>query len=86
MIEPIPKGLKCFELVEIIDFDKGEAIVRHCPYWVQTGESTYKCLFLGGEECEDGDDNFKIWNLEKECSVNLYDNYDRPEFYFNLED
>ena len=82
MIEPIPKGLKCFELVEIIDFDKGEAIVRHCPYWVNLSDGRYKCLFLD-EECEEGDENIKIWNMEKECNVNMYDNYDEPEFYFD---
>jgi hypothetical protein len=84
MNQSIPEGLKCYEIVEIIDFDKGDAIIKHCPYWVQCDEGRCKCLFLG-LECEEGDEDIGIWKKEKECNINLFDNYDKevPEFYFD---
>ena len=82
MIEPIPKGLKCFELIEIIDFDKDKAIIKTCPYWDNDSKGLYKCLFLN-EECKEGDEHIKIWKMEKECNVNLFDISENKDFYFD---
>jgi hypothetical protein len=85
MEKDIPSGLRCYELIEIIDFNKGDVVIRQCPYLEHSDDGIYSCSFLG-EECKEGDENFKVWNMEKECNVNVFNNYDTPEFYFNLDD
>lgn len=79
----IPDGLKCYELVEIIDYAKDEAVIKTCKYWRITGDDTCRCDFLG-IECEIGDEEFGIWHREKECNVNVYDNVIKTEVYYDF--
>ena len=79
----IPEGLRCYEVIEILDFAKGEAVIKQCEYWMESGDGRYKCKFLG-IQCNEGDEDFKIWDNEKECNVNMYNNVQEPEFYIKV--
>jgi len=83
--EGIPNGLKCFELIEIVDSKSGNIVISPCIYWEKCEDGTYKCEFLG-VECKHGDENCKIWDFKKECNVNIYNkNVIKNEFYFKLD-
>ena len=80
----IPTGLKCFEVIEIIDFIKGKFVIKLCKYWGEDTEGIVRCSFLK-IGCKYGDENIKLWNHDKECNVNVYNNIVEPEYYFDLK-
>jgi hypothetical protein len=80
----IPEGIKCFEVMEIIDFARDKAAVKFCDYWEEPYEGRCKCNFLG-IECDDDDEKCELSERRKECNINRYNHVKMNEFYFKFD-